>query len=156
MAFEVPAPEALPDAIQASASTSRTSHGLISVGLILVSVAFATAGQFTLKSAMNHVTEGAAHSSSAVDTLVRAAREPRLWAGLALFGISAIFWLVVLSKVPLSFAYPFVGVSYIVIVLVARLVLHEHVPTLRWVGVAVVAAGIAIVGLSFRRMSGTG
>jgi multidrug transporter EmrE-like cation transporter len=118
-------------------------------------VAFATAGQFTLKAAMNHVTQGAS-SSSSVDTLLRAAKEPRLWAGLALFGISAVFWLVVLSKVPLSFAYPFVGVSYIVIVLVARLVLHEHVPTLRWVGVAVVATGIAIVGLSFRRMSGTG
>jgi drug/metabolite transporter (DMT)-like permease len=88
-------------------------------------------------------------------TLLDAAREPRLWAGLALFGISAVFWLVVLSKVPLSFAYPFVGLSYIVIVLVARVVLHEHVPALRWVGVAVVAIGIAIVGVSFRRAAGT-
>ena len=152
MAFEAPAPEALPVA----ATSARTSHGIVSVLLILVSVGFATAGQFTLKSAMNHVTDQVAANASPVDTLLRAAREPRLWAGLTLFGISAVFWLVVLSKVPLSFAYPFVGVSYIVIVLVARLVLHEHVPTLRWVGVAVVATGIAIVGLSFRRMSGTG
>lgn len=155
MAFEAPAPEVLPEALQATAGASRPTHGLISVALILVSVTFATAGQFTLKAAMNHVTKGTT-SSSAADTLLRAAREPRLWAGLALFGISAVFWLVVLSKVPLSFAYPFVGLSYIVIVLVARLVLHEHVPTLRWIGVAVVAAGIAIVGLSFRRMTGTG
>jgi multidrug transporter EmrE-like cation transporter len=155
MAFEAPAPEALPDALHATAGASRPAHGLISVALILVSVAFATAGQFTLKAAMNRVTEGSP-SSSSVDTLTNAAKEPRLWAGLALFGISAVFWLVVLAKVPLSFAYPFVGLSYIVIVLVARLVLHEHVPTLRWVGVAVVAMGIAIVGLSFRRMSGTG
>src|ERR671916_2021763 len=116
MAFEAPAPEAIPDAL--TATTSRPTQGLISVALILVSVAFATAGQFTLKSAMNHVTQGET-SSSAVDTLLRAAREPRLWAGLTLFGISAVFWLVVLSKVPLSFAYPFVGLSYIVIVLVA-------------------------------------
>jgi multidrug transporter EmrE-like cation transporter len=154
MAFEAPAPEVLPDALQA-ASTSRPAHGLVSVALILVSVTFATAGQFTLKSAMNHVTQGST-DHGAVDTLTRAAREPRLWVGLTLFGISAVFWLVVLSKVPLSFAYPFVGLSYVVIVLVARLVLHEHVPTLRWIGVAVVATGIAIVGLSFRRMSGTG
>lgn len=154
MAFEAPPPEVLPDALQAAA-TSRSTHGLISIALILVSVTFATAGQFTLKSAMNHVTQGES-SSAAVDTLLRAAREPRLWAGLALFGISAVFWLVVLSKVALSFAYPFVGLSYIVIVLVARLVLHEHVPTLRWVGVAIVATGIAIVGLSFRGASGTG
>lgn len=150
MAFEAPPPEVLHVAAE-----SRSTHGLVSVALILVSVAFATAGQFTLKAAMNHVTHGAGPESP-VDTLLRAAREPRLWAGLTLFGISAIFWLAVLSKVPLSFAYPFVGLSYIVIVLVARLVLHEHVPPLRWLGVAIVATGIAIVGLSFRRASGTG
>jgi multidrug transporter EmrE-like cation transporter len=150
MAFEAPPPEVL----HASAGT-RTSHGLVSVALILVSVAFATLGQFTLKSAMNHVTRHQSSDHPAVQTLLNAAREPRLWAGLTLFGVSAIFWLVVLSKVPLSFAYPFVGLSYIVIVLVARIVLHEHVPALRWIGVAVVAAGIAIVGLSFRRATGT-
>jgi drug/metabolite transporter (DMT)-like permease len=44
-----------------------------------------------------------------------------------------------------------VGVSYILIVLFARLFLKEHVPTLRWAGVLVVAMGIAIIGLSFRR-----
>lgn len=151
MAFEAPAPEALH-----ATAASRSAHGIVSVVLILVSVAFATLGQFTLKSAMNHVTRHQTGEHSAVATLLQAAREPRLWAGLTLFGISAVFWLVVLSKVPLSFAYPFVGLSYIVIVLVARIVLHEHVPPLRWVGVAVVAAGIALVGISFRRMSGTG
>jgi drug/metabolite transporter (DMT)-like permease len=150
MAFEAPAPEALH-----ATAAARSSHGIVSVILILVSVGFATLGQFTLKAAMNHVTGHHGGSESAVRTLLDSAREPRLWAGLALFGISAVFWLVVLSKVPLSFAYPFVGLSYIVIVLVARVVLHEHVPLLRWVGVAVVALGIAIVGLSFRRATGT-
>jgi drug/metabolite transporter (DMT)-like permease len=150
MAFEAPPPEVLH-----ATAASRSSHGVVSVVLILISVGFATLGQFTLKSAMNHVTRHQEGTHSAVSTLMNAAREPRLWAGLALFGISAVFWLVVLSKVPLSFAYPFVGLSYIVIVLVARVVLHEHVPALRWLGVAVVAIGIAIVGVSFRRASGT-
>lgn len=150
MAFEAPAPEALH-----ATAAGRPSHGIVSVVLILISVGFATLGQFTLKAAMNHVTRHHTGTQSAVGTLMDAAREPRLWAGLALFGISAVFWLVVLSKVPLSFAYPFVGLSYIVIVLVARVILHEHVPLLRWVGVAVVALGIAIVGLSFRRATGT-
>ncbi|MFP5299463.1 MAG: hypothetical protein ACLGHL_10795, partial [Actinomycetota bacterium] len=72
-----------------------------------------------------------------------------------LFGISALFWLVVLSRVPLSVAYPIVGVSYILIVLLGRFVLHETVPTMRWIGVFVVATGIAIIGLSFRRVAGS-
>jgi multidrug transporter EmrE-like cation transporter len=131
--------------------------GVGSIVLLLVSVAFATAGQFTLKSAMDPSRIGRIGNteiSSPATTLKRAIKEPRLWIGLALFGISALFWLVVLSRIPLSVAYPFVGVSYIVVVGVSRLVLHEHVPPLRWVGVAVIAAGIAIVGVSFERLSG--
>jgi len=55
----------------------------------------------------------------------------------------------------LSVAYPIVGLSYIIIVAIARLFLHEHVPPLRWVGVAVVAIGIAIVGISSKSVSGS-
>jgi drug/metabolite transporter (DMT)-like permease len=117
-----------------------------------VSVSFAVAGQITLKSAMDRIGRiGSAQVSEAGDTLLRAAREPRLWLGLFLFGVSALFWLVVLSRVDLSIAYPMVGVSYILVVLFARLFLNEHVPSTRWIGVIVVAMGIAIIGLSFRR-----
>ena len=150
MAFDAPPPEALPVAAGAARAVS-----LVSLGLLVTSVGFAVTAQLTLKSGMDRVGRiGAAEIAAPGDTVLRAAREPRLWIGLALFGISAVFWLVVLSRVPLSIAYPFVGLSYLVIVAFARVVLHEHVPLVRWVGVAVVAAGIAIVGLSFRRATG--
>ena len=120
----------------------------------MVSVFFAVAGQLTLKTAMDKL--GRIGSGSQVgDTLLRAVKEPLLWLGLALFGISALFWLVVLSRVRLSVAYPIVGISYILIVLLARFRLHEHVPALRWVGVSVIALGIAIIGFSFRSKTGT-
>lgn len=150
MALEVPTPERL------AASAAPRPAGLVSIVLLLVSVGFAIAGQLTLKSAMTQIGRiGSAEVQAAGQTVSRAIREPRLWAGLALFGISSIFWLVVLSRIPLSVAYPFVGVSYIIIVLLSRYVLHEHVPLLRWLGVVIVATGIAIIGLSFRRLSGS-
>jgi multidrug transporter EmrE-like cation transporter len=150
MAFDAPPPEALP----AAAPLVRASS-LVSLGLLVISVVFAVAGQLTLKAAMTRVGRiGAEQVSAPGETLLRAAREPYLWLGLSLFGVSALFWLVVLSRVPLSVAYPFVGLSYIVIVAFARVVLHEAVPPLRWVGVLVVATGIAIVGLSFTRATG--
>ena len=150
MALEVPPPEALPETIQAaSASTGR----VVSLGLLLVSVSFAVAGQLTLKAAMDEVGR-IGRTSQFADTLARAAKQPKLWVGLALFGISAVFWLIVLSRVRLSVAYPIVGISYIIIVLFARYRLHEHVPFLRWVGVVVIALGIAIIGFSFRRSTG--
>jgi drug/metabolite transporter (DMT)-like permease len=151
MAFEAPPPEVLP----AAAASGLRASSLASLALLVVSVAFAVAGQLTLKTAMNRVGRiGAAQFSQPSETLLRAAREPYLWLGLALFGISAVFWLVVLSRVPLSVAYPFVGLSYVVIVACARLLLHEHVPLLRWAGVLIVALGIALVGLSFKRAVG--
>lgn len=153
MALEVPPPEILPIA----APGSRVSS-VISFGLLFVSVIFAIGGQVTLKSAMdpNRIGRiGTAQVSRPMETVVRALQEPRLWVGLTLFGISAVFWLVVLSRVPLSVAYPIVGLSYIIVVAIARLFLHEHVPPLRWVGVAVVAIGIAIVGISSKSVSGS-
>lgn len=152
MSLEAPQPEAVPESTTfAAQSTGRA----ISIVLLLVSVIFALGGQFTLKSAMDRVGRiGSAQVSAAGDTLMRAAKEPRLWIGLGLFGISALFWLVVLSRTPLSVAYPFVGITYVLIVLISRFFLNEEVPPLRWVGVLVVALGIALVGLSFRRTNG--
>lgn len=124
--------------------------------MLVISVVFAVAGQFTLKSAMNEVGRiGATEIAAAGDTIVRALKEPRLWLGLTLFGVSALFWLVVLSRVDLSVAYPFVGLSYIIVVLFSRLFLNEHVTALRWLGVVFVAVGITIVGLSFRGKTGS-
>jgi drug/metabolite transporter (DMT)-like permease len=151
MGLEVPPPEAIP---VVAGAESRTS-GIISIVLVVISVVFAVAGQLTLKAAMDHIGRiGQEQLSEPLETIGRAVREPRLWAGLTLFGISSLFWLVVLSRVPLSVAYPFVGISYIFVVGFARFVQHENIPASRWVGVAVVALGIAIIGLSFRRVSG--
>jgi multidrug transporter EmrE-like cation transporter len=140
----------------ATAPPSARPAGVVSIVLLLISVGFAVVGQVTLKAAMNRIGRiGSAEVAAAGDTIARALKEPRLWLGLTLFGISSVFWMIVLSRVPLSVAYPFVGISYIVIVLAARFALHEQVPAMRWIGVLVVAAGITIIGLSFRRLSGT-
>ena len=151
MALEVPPPDALPETIQAA--TAPSSGRVVSLALLLTSVVFAVAGQITLKTAMDNI--GRIGKGSAFgETLTRALKEPRLWLGLTIFGISAIFWLVVLSRVRLSVAYPVVGISYILIVFLARFGLNEHVPALRWVGVTVIAIGIAIIGFSFRTKTG--
>jgi multidrug transporter EmrE-like cation transporter len=124
---------------------------LDSLALLATSICCAIVGQLMLKSAMTQVGRlGYAEVAAPLDTVARALREPRLWVGLTLFGVSAVFWLVVLSRLPLSVAYPALGISYVAVVLLSRLILHEHVPLLRWIGVLVVALGIALIGISFR------
>jgi multidrug transporter EmrE-like cation transporter len=124
--------------------------------LLVTSVSLAVAGQLTLKSAMERVGRiGSAEVQEPVATVKKVASEPLLWIGLTLFGVSAMFWLVVLSHVPLSVAYPVVGLSYILIVGFSRFILHESVPMMRWLGVLIVAIGIGVIGLSFRKVSGS-
>jgi drug/metabolite transporter (DMT)-like permease len=59
--------------------------------------------------------------------------------------VSALVWLVVLSRASLSFAYPFAALTYVLILLFDLFVLDEQVPGLRWAGVGFIAIGIFLV-----------
>jgi uncharacterized membrane protein len=108
---------------------------------ILASVLLAAVAQLTLKAGMDRVGD----ADGAVALLKGAAATPLVWFGLVLFGLSALVWLIVLSKTSLSFAYPFASLSYVLIVVFDRFVLHETVPAGRWLGVALIVSGILVV-----------
>jgi multidrug transporter EmrE-like cation transporter len=120
---------------------------LKTAALAVASVLLATTGQFLLKAGMDRVGYvGADRIRNPMGLALTVARTPQVVAGLAIFGVSAAFWLVLLSRVPLSTAYPFAGLTYILTTLVARYALKEHVPGMRWVGIALIIGGIIIVG----------
>jgi multidrug transporter EmrE-like cation transporter len=119
---------------------------LMLIGVIVLSVALAAAAQLTLKYGMSQV--GAIRSADLrepVHTILRVARQPAVWGGLVLFGVSAVFWLIVLSRVSLSFAYPFAALTYVLILLVDRFILKTEVPGLRWAGVFLIITGIVFI-----------
>jgi drug/metabolite transporter (DMT)-like permease len=111
------------------------------IGLILLSVALAALAQLTLKHGMNQV--GVASLSAG--SLKAVATNLSVIGGLAIFGLSAVVWLVVLSRASLSFAYPFASLTYVLILLADKFVLHEEIPILRWAGVFAIMAGIVMV-----------
>jgi drug/metabolite transporter (DMT)-like permease len=111
------------------------------IGLILLSVALAALAQLTLKHGMNQV--GVASLSAG--SLKAVATNLSVIGGLAIFGLSAVVWLVVLSRASLSFAYPFASLTYVLILLADKFVLHEEIPILRWTGVFAIMAGIVMV-----------
>jgi drug/metabolite transporter (DMT)-like permease len=118
----------------------------VTLALILLSVGLAAVAQLTLKYGMNRVGFiGGTDLGTPASTLVRIAREPAVWAGLAMFGMSAVFWMVVLSRAALSFAYPFAALTYVLILLFDWLVLREPVIALRWGGVALIIGGLVLI-----------
>jgi drug/metabolite transporter (DMT)-like permease len=80
-----------------------------------------------------------------VQTAFRVVTTPLVFSGLAFYGLGAAFWLIVLSQLDLSLAYPMLALTYILIPLAARFVLGEQVPTLRWFGIAIVFVGVVVV-----------
>jgi drug/metabolite transporter (DMT)-like permease len=117
------------------------------IALILLSVALAAVAQLTLKTGMNHVNDDLAPATFSLSgrSLRVLVGQPFVWGGLFLFGVSALVWLVVLSRASLSFAYPFAALTYVSILLFDHFVLNEQVPALRWAGVACIALGIFLI-----------
>ena len=107
--------------------------------LIFIPIILAALGQLILKTGMNQVGKF---------DLVRSFTNPVVLIGLAFYGASLILWMMVLTRENLSFVYPLVAFSYVVTVTLSHYVLHEPVPSLRWLGLAVIIVGILLVAKS--------
>jgi multidrug transporter EmrE-like cation transporter len=66
--------------------------------------------------------------------------------GLALYGIATVLWLGVLSRVELSQAYPFVGLSFVLAAVLGYFVFADAVSATRVAGIALIVAGVVLVG----------
>jgi len=101
-----------------------------------------------LKHGMNQVTghgELPLDLGHPLDVLRRVVGNASVWGGLATFVLSAAVWLVVLSRASLSFAYPFASLTYVLILVFDRFVLHEPISGLRYAGVALIIAGLLLI-----------
>jgi drug/metabolite transporter (DMT)-like permease len=72
----------------------------------------------------------------------------RVVAGFASFGAAALFYTILLRTVPLNVAQSFTAAQYVAVILASALVLSEPINAARWVGIFLIAGGIAIVGWS--------
>jgi drug/metabolite transporter (DMT)-like permease len=72
-------------------------------------------------------------------------RTPAVLGGFAFYVVGALGWIVVLSRVDLSFAYPFLGLSYVTVPIVAVLLLGERFDRGQWIAVGAVLLGVTLV-----------
>ena len=117
-----------------------------SLVLVLSAVIAAAGGQLMLKHGMQLATDRAHRSGGSL--VIAAATSPGVLLGPVIFAVSAVAWLAALSKVPLSLAYPFNALGYLVILTASIVVLHERANLLTWAGTVVVVSGLVMVVLS--------
>jgi len=118
-----------------------------SVILLLVAVLLGVLGQLLLKMGMIQV--GALEFEGGLAGLIRVGirvfSNLKVLGGFASYGISSLFWIIVLSKIDLSLAYPMLALNYVLVPLTAWLFLSEQVPPTRWLGIGVVIIGVIII-----------
>ena len=115
---------------------------------VVISVAFGAVGQLTLKAGMNSVRGNNAALQLSVDTLIHMATNPLLLVGIAIFGVSTLLWLLALSKADLSFAYPFLSLTYMAVLVGGAVLFNERITLPRILGFAVIIAGVFVVARS--------
>lgn len=118
---------------------------MLNVGPILCSVVVGVVGQLVLKTAMTRVGPLGLRGGRASDTAFAIAANPTVWIGLSLYGVSMFFWLVGLSRVELGYAYPFISLSYVLILVGSRGVLGEEIGWMRLLGVLAICSGVYAV-----------
>lgn len=134
-------------------NTNNTRHSdhrdanVRTIGILLASVAFGAVGQLTLKAGMN----GLGKLQLSAETLLRMATSPLLLVGIAIFGISTLLWLLALAKADLSFAYPFLSLTYLAVLVGGAVLFRETVTVPRVLGFVVIIAGVWIVARSEQR-----
>ena len=117
-----------------------------SILLILISISIAVGGQILLKIGMNRMGNIAVNSMSSLGHLfLGVVKSPMVLVGLFMYVISAAIWLVVISAVDLSFAYPFIGLTYVLILIVSKFILKEDVNPIRWAGAAIITIGVVVI-----------
>ena len=116
---------------------------LASIGFLLVAVALAATGQLVLKNGMNLAKTHAADTGKSMVLL--AVTSPWILGGLVIFGVSSIAWLITLSRVPLSVAYPFNAIGYVVILVASSVILNERTNLWTWLGTLLVVSGLIVV-----------
>lgn len=70
---------------------------------------------------------------------------PTIIAALVMLAVATLFYLLALSRLPLSIAYPLLSSEYVLVVILSKIFLKEKVNLKRWIGVFVIIVGIFII-----------
>jgi uncharacterized membrane protein len=79
--------------------------------------------------------------------LVRAVFSPFIILGLAVYALSMLLWLFILSKAELNYVYPIQSLSFVIVVVVSSILFAESLPVNRIIGVLFICFGAFLVSI---------
>lgn len=114
------------------------------IPLILFSVLLNATAQLLLKKGM--VSVGALEAS--VEFAFKCAINPFILGGIGVYAISIISWLIVLAKVQVSVAYPFLALGFIFSAIVAHFAFGEALGISKIAGIGLICVGLVLLTMN--------
>jgi uncharacterized membrane protein len=116
---------------------------------IALTIACTAYGQLILKREMNLVWDSLQHYST-VGLYIQFLLRPFVISGFAAAGLASLFWIAALSRFQLSFAYPFMSLSFVCVVVMSILLFGETLNMYKVLGVLSICGGLVFLGLGAR------
>ena len=115
--------------------------------LIIIAVAATAAtAHILLKIGMNEIGEINADTIKTPGKLIgQMITTPAILAAIPVYAISNVGWLIVLSRLNLSVAYPFLASLYVILPILSMIFLSETLSVQHWAGIVVIGIGVGIV-----------
>ena len=111
-----------------------------------ISILLAVTGQLLMKKGM--LVFGTFPVSQFLSKIIPMFLNPYVFVGFACFGLSSVFWLVILSRLELSLVYPMVSVAYVLVAIASLIFFKENVTLMRWLGIMVIIFGVFLISRS--------
>jgi multidrug transporter EmrE-like cation transporter len=109
---------------------------------LFLSVFFSAAAQLLLKQA---AVSAESDQIAGPSFFVRALSLPSLWLGLISFGLSLALWLIVLSRMPVSKAYPFVSLGIVLTVVGGVVLFNEPITPVHLFSIGLIVGGVSLL-----------
>ena len=118
------------------------------LALILTGVLLNAVAQLLLKAGSRAISGVAVSFGNAWTLLERIALNGPILAGLVCYAISVVVWILALSRVEVSVAYPMLSIGYVVNAVAAWLLFSEQLGPARVLGIGVIIVGVWLVARS--------
>ena len=112
--------------------------------LLFFNVLLTVMGQILLKQGVSKV--GAINNfRELVPKLTQVILNPYVIGGISIYGFTTFVWLVILSRVKLSIAYPMLSLGYVLTIPFSWLFFKESIPIVRIIGAIIICIGVYLV-----------
>lgn len=117
----------------------------VSFALLLLGVCLNAAAQLLLKAGTNAVGQFEFSAQNIVPVGMKLALEPHILGGLSCYVVSVVVWIMGLSRVEVSVAYPMLSIGYVINAVAAWYLFGESITAQKLVGIAFIIGGVFLV-----------